>query len=1004
MRYDKQTNSIEDIKPGHHICCIYSTEEEHKALLTPFLRQGLEHNEKVIYIVDRRTSTTVLGYLKDDGLDYHRYVEKGQLQVLSANDAYMKGGLFDPDSMISLLSRATESALSEGYAALRVTGEMSWALKGLPGSQRLIEYEAKLNDFFPSSKCLAICQYDRREFDPALLLDVLDTHPIAVSGTEMFDNFYYMQPEDLLGPDPNAARLSNRLRNLLNHKQTEEALRQSEETARALLNTPTDVAALVDDQGVILDANEAMAQRFGRQVDELVGVNGWDLVPADVAKHRRSFFDQALKSGKSVHFEDERQGTWFDNVFYPVLDSQGKVTRVALLAHDITERRQMEDALRKSEARLRTAIESLPFDFFLMDENGRYAMQNSTCRQRWGDLIGKRLEDVAVDEDVLALWKSNNRKAFAGEVVKGEVTLKTGQEEGFYYNIISPVRTNGKILGILGVSIDITKHKRAAQALKAEKEFTDTALNALKDTFFVFEPSTGKAYRWNKAFSKISGYSDEEIRSMKAPDSYYDEDDLKKAAAATQKALTEGTVVVEIALIAKNGESIPTEYTGSVLNDNEGNPKYIIAVGRDITERKQAEEELRIRNQILDIFLTIPDEQMYAELLNVVLSALRSEYGTFGYFNEDGSFTVPAITREIYWEKCNVPDKEIIFQRGTFSGIWNRAIKEKKTLCSNKGPFNTPDGHIPIKNTMVTPIYYRDKLLSAIHVANKSTDYDEQDKALLETIADHIAPVLYARLERQKEEKDRKEAEEALRKARDELEERVRQRTAELTNAHEKLLQEIDERRRLERDILAISEREQRRIGQELHDSLGQQLTGTAIMIKALEQRLKAKSPQESARAQEIGRLLNQAAEQTRRLAKGLHPVSLDTAGLMSALQELAVNTQQLFGVHCTFDCDEPVPINDAAVAVHLYRIAQEAVTNAIKHGRAENIAMSLIPKRNMPILTVKSDGLDFPEAPVKNKGMGLQIMSYRAEMIGAALDVRRATKGGTIVTCAFPD
>jgi PAS domain S-box-containing protein len=143
------------------------------------------------------------------------------------------------------------------------------------------------------------------------------------------------------------------------------------------------------------------------------------------------------------------------------------------------------------------------------------------------------------------------------------------------------------------------ERKRAEEALKAEKEFTEAALNSQTDTFFVFEPSTGKALRWNKAFNRVSGYSDEEIRSMKAPDSYYNEEDLKKAALATEKVFNEGIATVELSLITKDGRSIPTEYTGSFIKDHEGNPRYIIAVGRDITDRKRAEEVLQKRTRDL---------------------------------------------------------------------------------------------------------------------------------------------------------------------------------------------------------------------------------------------------------------------------------------------------------------------------------------------------------------------------------------------------------------------
>jgi len=188
-------------------------------------------------------------------------------------------------------------------------------------------------------------------------------------------------------------------------------------------------------------------------------------------------------------------------------------------------------------------------------------------------------------------------------------------------------------------------------------------------------------------------------------------------------------------------------------------------------ERKQAEEalkrsekELNIRNQINTIFLTHPDETMYAEVLTVILEVMESKFGTFGYFAENGSFVAPAVTREAYWEKCNVPGKEIIYEKGTFGGIWGRAIKEKKTFIVNDGPLNTPKGHIPIENTIATPIIYQNEIISAIHLANKPNGYDEEDKEMLETIANQIASVLYARLQRDKHDKERKQAEENLEK------------------------------------------------------------------------------------------------------------------------------------------------------------------------------------------------------------------------------------------------
>jgi PAS domain S-box-containing protein len=140
-------------------------------------------------------------------------------------------------------------------------------------------------------------------------------------------------------------------------KRMEEALRESEETARALLNAPTDVAALIDTSGIILDANETMAHRFGKCTDELAGSCIWDLFPPDVSERRRAYVDGVIQSGIPVRFEDEREGMWNDSVIYPVLDTQGQVTTAAILARDITERKQAEEALRHYSERLKTLYE-----------------------------------------------------------------------------------------------------------------------------------------------------------------------------------------------------------------------------------------------------------------------------------------------------------------------------------------------------------------------------------------------------------------------------------------------------------------------------------------------------------------------------------------------------------------------------------------------------------------------------------------------------------------------
>ncbi|MHC4727826.1 MAG: PAS domain S-box protein, partial [Planctomycetota bacterium] len=250
---------------------------------------------------------------------------------------------------------------------------------------------------------------------------------------------------------------------------------------------------------------------------------------------------------------------------------------------------------------------------------------------------------------------------------------------------------------------------------------------------------------------------------------------------------------------------------------------------------------------------------------------------------------------------------------------------------------------------------------------------------------------------------EQKHAEESLRNYHLQLEDLVQTRTVELTETNKKLLMEIEGRKRLEKEILNISEREQKRIGQELHDSIGQQLTGIAFMTKVLEQKLAAKLPDEATDATEIKKLVNQAMGQMRGLARGLHPVDLDAGSLTLALQELATTTENLFGIRCTFEYDKPVSIDNIEVATHLYRITQEAITNAIKHGKTKIIRIELTNEKDKSILKVKNDGLDFPEEfEARGTGMGLQIMDHRADIIGASFDIHKAAEGGTIVTCSF--
>jgi PAS domain S-box-containing protein len=214
---------------------------------------------------------------------------------------------------------------------------------------------------------------------------------------------------------------------------------------------------------------------------------------------------------------------------------------------------------------------------------------------------------------------------------------------------------------------------------------------------------------------------------------------------------------------------------------------------------------------------------------------------------------------------------------------------------------------------------------------------------------------------------------------------------------------DVTEHKRLEGAVLEVSNSEQRRIGQDLHDGLGQHLTGIAFLSKTLQQKLADKLQPEAADAAKIVSLVNEAIRKTRELARGLQPVLSDSLGLMSALQHWAGEVEDLFHINCRLESDNPILIHNATTANHLYRIAQEAVHNAIKHGKARNITIGLMEVIGRGILSIRDDGSGIIDTDGHKEGMGLHIMRYRAGMIGGALEIARCGESGTLVTCIFP-
>ncbi len=230
-----------DASSSYHHGFLYRTEADYRAVVLSFLSEGLQQGERVLYIVDGGSTEATLAFLEAMDGDVTSEIRRRRLVIQDAEEVYRRKGYFDPEGVIARLRSEMERAVAEGYAGLRVTGDMRWVLKGLLDVRRLVEYEAKLNEFLvqtsatSDARCLALCQYDRRRFTSDVLLDVLRAHPTVIVGQDSYDNSYYMPPDELLAPYSESAQLEHCLENLAERKRLMTSLARRPEAQVAIV-------------------------------------------------------------------------------------------------------------------------------------------------------------------------------------------------------------------------------------------------------------------------------------------------------------------------------------------------------------------------------------------------------------------------------------------------------------------------------------------------------------------------------------------------------------------------------------------------------------------------------------------------------------------------------------------------------------------------------------------------------------------------------------------------
>lgn len=454
---------------------------------------------------------------------------------------------------------------------------------------------------------------------------------------------------------------------------------------------------------------------------------------------------------------------------------------------------------------------------------------------------------------------------------------------------------------------------------------------------------------------------------------------------------------------------------GRLTRNAQGKPVRLTGINLDITERKRADTErerlmaalekerarLAMHYAVVQTLAQSPTLKVAApQILRVIGTAIGWEVGTFW------TLTPRAATLKLLgtWQQSSRRSGRFVAEcrkhafdlgKGLPGKVWaaRRPIWVDDFQKSRRLPRSIAAQESGLHAGFGFPIIFQGRFLGVIEFFHREPLPPMAE--LLETVSAVGSQVGQVIL--------RMEAEAGLRLSNRRLESRVRERTEALEDSHRKLLQQSAERSRLEQEILRVTEREKRRLGQDLHDGLCQELAGIAFMGRALANKLrKNDQPSVAGEINKIAELINKAASAARDIARGLHPVEMDAGGLMSALHELAARTNG--AVECRLENRDAIPVADSSVALNLYRIAREALQNAVKHAQAKRITIGLSRQRNgRLVLRVKDDGIGISKTGIGPQGLGLHMIRYRAQTIGASVSIEDVQPHGTQVTCSLP-
>ena len=488
----------------------------------------------------------------------------------------------------------------------------------------------------------------------------------------------------------------------------------------------------------------------------------------------------------------------------------------------------------------------------------------------------------------------------------------------------------------------VQEAERALKELKEENELNYELLGVGRGDIHT---DTGRMVRVNKAFCELIGYSEEELLKLSIHDITHP-DDRTIYGQQYQRMLADEieSYAVEKRYLRKDGNIVWVAINASLLPERPGRPPTFTAVVRDITALKMAEAAAReSATSFRRIFENSIDAiAVYKGWVHSMVNAAYLRLFRYGSMEELEGVEGPDLIAPSHRAQIRERIAERLRGEAVPKDYISRGLRKDGTEFDLE-----------------------------THSSVFFVDGEAYRLVILRDVTEQM-------------------------RAQEELERRVTERTADLSLANERLRSESSKRQRLELAMWDAIDREQRRIGEDLHDSLGQQLAGIGCKVKAIRA---PEAPGLVAELERVAGLLREAIVQTREIAHGLYPQELED-GIFFALGFLSEKVTDSYGVKCSFTAGETFPVRESC-ARHLYRIAQEAIANSLKHGRATRIGIELQRTRGLVRLTINDNGSGFSGAGSR-PGMGLKTMRSRARIIGGGVSIKRNPNGGTCVTCSF--